>query len=180
MLRHGDGLARGSLPRERGPPPHPSRYPTSPGLGSGEGGPWTGVVKLLHHRTSQPYKTEADFYEKNILMQAGDVERNPGPRDTQTPKKCDSCGLTMKRTIKNPLTCLLPNCENVCHDAKKCSNLSRSKIEKDKSENRQTWTCKLHRTAQPEVQDEDGETRITTEEVVAPIEAPRKKCDRCE
>ena len=57
-------------------------------------------MKLLHLRASLPYKTGAEFDQKNILMQAGDVERNPGPRDTQTPKKCDSYGLTMKRTMR--------------------------------------------------------------------------------
>ena len=52
MLSHGDDLARGSLPRERGPPTHPSRYATSSGLCSGKG--QIQRAQLYHHIRTIP------------------------------------------------------------------------------------------------------------------------------
>ena len=70
-LSRGDDLARGSLPREKGPQTHPSRYSTSSGLCSGEGGPWTGVVKFHYERTNLSCKTEAEFDRKKPSPEIG-------------------------------------------------------------------------------------------------------------
>ena len=74
-----------------------------------------------------------------LLMQAGDVESNPGPQDADN---CDKCNKKF-RTNTVPLKC------NSCHQSfhsTSCSEETRSNIEKLRINGWKDWKCKPCRT----------------------------------
>ena len=73
------------------------------------------------------------YDSRSILLQAGDIETNPGPHP-----ECDACRKKIRRDY-TPLKCHHPGCEKGCHTGQKCSGISRwSKVRR--------WSCQQHRT----------------------------------
>jgi len=82
------------------------------------------------------------IYVPQLLLIAGDVERNPGPGPglaTKAPVvkiRCNACDNPIRRGM-DPISCAAVDCTNKCHKQKVCSKLHRSQIGT-------TWLCSSH------------------------------------
>ena len=72
---------------------------------------------------------------RRLILQAGDVERNPGP-PLETKEICSECDKTLRKGV-TPLTCTSPGCRLKCHINQRCSGISRWTKTK-------TWRCHAH------------------------------------
>ena len=92
------------------------------------------------------------FNPRQILIQAGDIEENPGPNPGP---KCDSCGGTIRRDTV-PFQCSTTGCNRICHKQLKCSRVSRW------TTINQEWICNSHRTSSATDTDTDSITNTST------------------
>ena len=113
----------------------------------------TRIYNIEKTYLSEAVLLETDVIEPDItsllLIQAGDIETNPGPQDEYE----DTCGKCEKKFRKGstPLEC------NFCHKLyhpTSCSGESRSSIEKLKSEGADEWNCMSCRTADTDTNQE--------------------------
>ena len=122
------GLARDFVPKRR------STSGVLPFLVSG-GRCWPFAPRTIAKKaiTSLPIKdNKIRPFDHIILLRAGDVERNPGPKTTP----CTSCGATIRRD--SGLTCSFRDCDRRCHKQQKCSGISRYKLQSS------SWMCPTH------------------------------------
>ena len=92
------------------------------------------------------------FNPRQILIQAGDIEENPGPNPGP---KCDSCGGTIRRGTA-PFQCSSAGCNRICHKQLKCSRVSRL------TTTNQEWICNSHRTSSATDTDTDTDSNSNT------------------
>ena len=79
---------------------------------------------------------------RSLILQAGDVERNPGPSIHTS--KCASCKKAIRKTT-TPLSCRQIDCDIVCHRTTNCSGISRWNT-------KPKWLCTFHNPTTPPTQ----------------------------
>ena len=102
----------------------------------------TPTSNISHHHLQvvfwlREFKNPA--FDARELLKAGDIEANPGPRQsaiTPAEQKCDGCNTTLTRP---GFECSIANCKAVSHKQQKCSRLRNSSSA--------PWKCVLHRVA---------------------------------
>ena len=83
-------------------------------------------------------EVQCPAFDPRILLQAGDVEVNPGPA-------CNFCTKEFTASMK-PRKCGNSQCDKLCHLQKKCSGVSRSSV----------WFCPEHDGEPQQVGECDG------------------------
>ena len=100
-------------------------------------------------RSMLSWNLTAFIYIRNftlLLVQAGDIEINPGPRPIDpNPVICDVCNKNINRGInlEASATCYQEDCEARCHQP--CNGLTPSQTHHAKSKNKKIhWKCSQH------------------------------------
>ena len=96
------------------------------------------------------------FDSRFLLILAGDVEENPGPK-IQQKRRCYPCSKTI-RVDHDDVKCCSPGCHNISHKSPKCTRISRYKP-------KDNWICDDHNTNIAAAQAPEAESDT----------APRKK-----
>ena len=97
------------------------------------------------HQSHQPQRILSGFLESEglnpafdsrlLLIRAGDVEENPGPK--VSPKRRCHCSKAIRSDATNFLQCSTAGCPVLSHASEKCSGIGRYR-------SKANWTCKDH------------------------------------
>ena len=111
-------------------------------------------LRLLFHTTSRSTFTSTvvflasegqapAFDSRFLLIMAGDVEENPGPRQSCQVTTCDGCLQSIREDhLVNALTCAEDSCSVRCHQTPDCCRIGRYRT-------KDHWKCRLHSPSPP-------------------------------